>query len=35
MGKAGNEFYIVGGMIEGQVISNKVQKFSVQLSSGN
>lgn len=32
MGKANNEYYIIGGMTQDQAVTNKVQKFSVQLS---
>ncbi|WP_103666155.1 Kelch repeat-containing protein [Gracilimonas amylolytica] len=35
MGKANGEYYIIGGMTEGQSVTDKVQKFSIELSSAN
>ncbi|MDZ7806101.1 MAG: kelch repeat-containing protein [Gracilimonas sp.] len=33
LGHANNEFYIIGGMVKDQTVTNKVQKFSIELSS--
>lgn len=35
MGKANGEYYIIGGMVEGQSVTDKVQKFSLDLSTAN
>ena len=33
--KAGNEYYIIGGLIDGQRVTNLVQKFTVQMKAAN
>lgn len=35
MGKANNEYYIIGGMVDDQIVTDKVQKFSIEISSEN
>jgi N-acetylneuraminic acid mutarotase len=33
--QAGNEFFIIGGMLNNQQVTDQVQKFTVELESGN